>query len=76
MMSFFDEEQIIKSYIRSERRDAAKKAVKKSTRKVEREAAERMLKLGKFTLEDIAECVPSLSIEELKKMKAKITQLT
>lgn len=68
MMSLFDEEQVMRSYIRSERRDAAKKA--------ERKTAERMLKVGKFTLEDIAECVPSLSIEELKELEAKITQLT
>ena len=63
MMSLFDEEQILKSYIRSERHDA------------DRETAERLIKKGKMTLEDIAECVPSLSFEELKKLEAEVLQM-
>ena len=63
MMSLFDEEQIMKSFIRSERHDA------------DRETAERLIKKGKMTLEDIAECVPSLSLEELRELEAEIMQL-
>lgn len=63
MMSLFDEEQIMKSFIRSERHDA------------DRKTAERMIKKGKMTLEDIAECVPSLSLEELRELEAEIMQL-
>lgn len=62
MMSLFDEEQIMKSFIRSERHDEAK------------ETAERMIKMGKLSLEEIAECVPSLSIDELKELEAEIMQ--
>ncbi len=39
MMSLFDEEQIMKSFIRSERHDEA------------RETAERMIKIGKLSLD-------------------------
>lgn len=63
MMSLFDEEEIMKSFIRSERHDEA------------RETAERLIKKGKMTLEDIAECVPSLSFDELRELEEEIMQL-
>lgn len=50
MMSLFDEEEIMKLYIKSERYEAAQESA--------RETAERLIKKGKMTLEDIAECVP------------------
>ena len=60
MMSLFDEEQIIKSFIRSERHDA------------DRETAERMIKDGEFSLEKIARYVPALSMEELEEIEAEV----
>ena len=63
MMSLFDEEQIMKSFIRSERHDA------------DRETAERMIRKGKMSLEEIADYVPSLSFEELKELEAEVMQL-
>ncbi len=63
MMSLFDEEQIMKSFIRSERHDEA------------RETAERMLRKGKMSLEEIADYVPSLPLEELKELEAEVMQL-
>ncbi len=62
MMSLFDEEQILKSFIRSERHDEA------------RETAERMIKKGKMSLEEIADYIPSLSLEELKELEAEVMQ--
>ena len=63
MMSLFNEEQIMKSFIRSERHDA------------DRETAERMIKDGEISLEKIACYLPSLSIEELKELEAEVLQL-
>ena len=63
MMSLFDEEQIMKSFIKSERHDEA------------RETAERMIKDGEMSLEKIARYVPSLSMDELKELEAKVMQL-
>ena len=37
-----------------------------------RETAERLIKKGKMTIEEIADCVPLLSLEELKKLKRKL----
>ncbi len=63
MMSLFDEEQIMKSFIRSERHDA------------DRETAERMIRKGKMSLEEIADYVPSVSLEELKELESEVMQL-
>lgn len=63
MMSLFDEEQIMKSFIRSERHDA------------DRETAERMIRKGRLSLEEIADYVPSLSFDELKEIEAEVMQL-
>ena len=63
MMSLFDEEQIIKSFIRSERHDEA------------RETAERMIRDGELSLDKIAHYIPSLSMDELKELEAEIMQM-
>ncbi len=63
MMRLFDEEQIMKSFIRSERHDEA------------RETAERMIKIGKLSLDEIAQCVPSLTLDELKELEIEVMQL-
>ena len=53
------------------RNEAAQKAELKSAR----ETAERLIKKGKMSLEDIADCVPSLSLDELKELEAEVMQL-
>ena len=63
MMSLFDEEEIMKSFIKSERHDEA------------RETAERMIKMGKLSLDEIALYVPSLSVDELRELEAEVMQL-
>ncbi len=40
-----------------------------------RETAERLIKKGKMTLEEIADCVPLLSFDELKELEAEVMQL-
>ena len=41
-----------------------------------RENAERLIRQGKLSLEDIADCIPILSLDDLKKMEAEIMSLT
>lgn len=67
IMNLFDEEEIIRSYIRSERYEAAQEAA--------REIAERMIKGGEISLEEIADYVPSLSLDELKELEAEVMRL-
>ncbi len=67
MMTLFDDEQILKAYT---------KDIEESTeRKTERKTAIQLIKKGKMSLEEIAECVPSLSIDELKELKEEVLQL-
>lgn len=53
------------------RNEAAQKAELKSAR----ETAERLIKKGKMTLEEIAECVPVLSLDELREIETRVMQL-
>ena len=57
------------------RNEAAREAAIEAAQKSAREIAERMIRKGKMTLEEIAECVPALSLEELKALEAEIMQL-
>ena len=59
MMTLFDDEQILKAY----------------TKDITRETAIKMIKKGKLSLEEIAEYVPNLSMEELKELEADVLQL-
>ena len=63
MMTLFDDEQILKAYA---------KDIENSTA---RETAERMIKKGKMSLDEIADYVPALSLDELKKIEAEVMQL-
>ncbi|MCM1496738.1 MAG: hypothetical protein NC089_13205 [Bacteroides sp.] len=67
MMTLFDDEQVLEAY--------AKDIDDNVTHREARKTAERMIKMGKLSLEDIALCVPSLSLEELRKLESEIIQL-
>lgn len=62
MMTLFDDEQILKAY------------AKDIEDNKEREA-ERMIKMGKLSLDEILLCVLALSLDELKELEAKVMQL-
>lgn len=40
-----------------------------------RETAKRLIRMGKMTIEEIASCLPDLSMDELKKLEAEVMQL-
>ncbi len=67
MMSLFDEEQIMKSFIKSERHEAVQESA--------RETAKKLIKKGKMSFDEIADCVPSLSLDELRELEAEVIQL-
>ena len=62
MMSLFDDEQIMKAYIRSERHDA------------DVETAKRLLKMEKLSFEEIA-IGTGLTVEEVEEIESEIMQL-
>ncbi len=63
MMTLFDDEQVLEAYTEDIKNSEA------------RETAERMIKMRKLSLDEIALCVPSLSMDELKKLEAEIMQM-
>lgn len=44
-------------------------------KETERKTAERMIRKGKMTLEEIADYIPALSFDELKEIEAGVMQL-
>lgn len=67
MMNLFDKEQILETY--------AKDIERTTTYKNAKETAERMIKKGKMSLEEIADCVQVLSLDEIKELEAEVMQL-
>lgn len=55
MLAMYDEEEILLDYIRSEKYEAAK------------ETAVQMLKMGKMSNEEIVQCVPALTLDDVEK---------
>lgn len=71
MMTLFDDEQILKAYAK----DIEDSTAKETEKKTAKETAERLIKKGKMSLDEIAECVPALSLDELKQLEAEVMQL-
>ena len=61
MMTLFDDDQILKAYTKDIEDNA--------TYREARQTAERMIRKGKMTIEEIADYVPVLSLEELKNLR-------
>jgi hypothetical protein len=66
MMSLFDEEQIMKTYVKDMQKEAAKE--------VAAETAKRMFDIG-LSFDEVAKCSPSLSEEELRAIESDVTAL-
>ena len=62
MMSLFDDEQIMRTY---------EKDIKRETLM---ENARHMLKMGKFTVDEIPVCYPDLTMDDAKEIEAEIMQ--
>jgi hypothetical protein len=75
MMSLFDEEQIMKVYIEDYGNQKEKEGIKEGERRTARDTAKRMIEKGKMSLDDIADYVPTLTLEELKELEAEVRQL-
>ncbi len=67
MMELFDEQEVIRSYVESERYEAAKEAEVKTEKRVANETAKRLLKMGKFSINEIA-VGSGLTVEEVEEL--------
>jgi hypothetical protein len=71
MSNFFDEEEILKLYIQ----DCSNELAKETARETAKDTARRLIKKGKMSLEEIADCIPTLSMDDLKEIEAEVMQL-
>ena len=67
MMSLFDEEEIMKSYIRSERHDAERETAKRN--------AITMLKMGRISIDEILSFFPELTSGDIEEIEKEVMQL-
>lgn len=63
MMTLFDDEQVLEAYAEDIKNSEARKT------------AEKLIRKGKMSLDEIADCIPALTFDELKKLEAEIMQL-
>ena len=66
MLAMYDEKEILREYIESERYEAARGEAK--------EAAVQMLKDGQLSVEQIAKYFSNLSVEDVKKLQEQLLQ--
>ncbi|MCM1105952.1 MAG: hypothetical protein NC355_03310 [Blautia sp.] len=71
MMTLFDDEQILKAYTK----DIEDNTARVTEVETEKKTAERMIRKGKMTLDEIADYVPDLSLDEIKRIEAEVMQL-
>ena len=83
MMNFFDKEEILKSYIRSERYEAAQEAAQEATRRATQETTQRvvkktaitMIKNGRLSVDEIPTFFPELTPDDIEDIKKEVVQL-
>lgn len=62
IMTLFDDEQILKAYTKDI----------EDNKETEKNTAKRMIKMGKLSLDEISLCVPTLSLDELRKLETDV----
>ena len=83
MMNFFDKEEILKSYIRSERYEAAQEAAQEATRRATQETTQRvvkktaitMIKNGRLSVDEIPTFFPEITPDDIEDIKKEVVQL-
>jgi hypothetical protein len=60
MFTLYSDDEIMEMYLASEKRET------------ERNVAAKLIKVGKMSLDEIADSVPSISMEELKQMQEEL----
>ena len=83
MMRLFDEEEILKSYIRSERYEAAQEAAQEATRRATQETTQRvakktaitMIKKGRLSVDEIPTFFPELTPDDIEDIKKEVQSI-
>ena len=72
MMRLFDEEEILKSYIRSERYEAAQEATQEVIQRVTKINVIRLIKNGRLSVDEIPTFFPELTPDDIEDIKKEV----
>ena len=76
MMNFFDREEILESYIRSERYEAAqeasRRATQETTQRVVKKTAITMIKNGRLSVDEIPTFFPEITPDDIEGIKKEV----
>ena len=75
MMNFFDREEILESYIRSERYEAAQEATQEVIQRVTKINVIRLIKNGRLSVDEIPTFFPELTPDDIEDIKKEVVQL-
>ena len=75
MMNFFDKEEILESYIRSERYEAAQEATQEVIQRVTKINVIRLIKNGRLSVDEIPTFFPELTPDDIEDIKKEVMQL-
>ncbi len=67
MTELFDQEEVLRSYVESERYEAAEKAAEETENATKIETAKRFLKMGKLSVEEVA-AGSGLTVEKVEEL--------
>ncbi len=70
MMALFDQEEVFDTYVKSERREAAKEA----ERRTRKETVVQLLKAGRCSVDEIGELFPQLDEGDIIEIKQEFMQ--
>ena len=71
MMNFFDKEEILESYIKSERYEAAQEATQRATKKT----AITLIKHGRLSVDEIPTYFPELTSDDIEDIKKEVQSI-
>jgi hypothetical protein len=69
-------EKVTKETTEKVTEEVTEKVTKETAEKTEIETAKRLIKKGKMTLDEIVDCVPTLTLDKLKEIEAEVMQMS
>ncbi|MCI9080298.1 MAG: hypothetical protein HFH68_15560 [Lachnospiraceae bacterium] len=74
MMALFDQEEVFDTYVKSERREAAKEAERRTRKETAVKTAVKFLKAGKCSVDEIRDIIPELEDDDITKIEKEFMQ--
>ncbi len=73
-MALFDQEEVFDTYVKSERREAAKEAERRTRKETAVKTAVKFLKAGKCSVAEIRDIIPELEDDDITEIEKEFMQ--